>query len=115
MSYFSFCGRAKRMQWWLVAVVGSIVIGIVSGASTTMMADGDDGGGGAIGLIPAVVLSIAFVWAAIATSVRRLHDQDKSGWWYLLSLVPIANIYIFILCGFIGGTAGENRFGAPPA
>ena len=44
---------------------------------------------------------------AIAVSVRRMHDQDRSGWWILC---PIANI-IFL---FIDGTPGSNRFGPDP-
>jgi hypothetical protein len=44
---------------------------------------------------------------AIAVAVRRMHDQDRSGWWILC---PIANI-IFL---FIDGTPGTNRFGPDP-
>ena len=44
---------------------------------------------------------------ALAVSIRRMHDQDRSGWWILC---PIANI-IFL---FIDGTPGPNRFGPDP-
>lgn len=50
----------------------------------------------------------------LAVTVRRLHDQDKSGWWILIGLVPlIGGIWLLILY-FIDGTPGPNRFGPDP-
>lgn len=57
--------------------------------------------------IGALVLSIGF-------AVRRLHDLDKSGWWWLLMLIPLANLGLAIYLLFFAGTIGENRFGEPP-
>ena len=66
-------------------------------------------------------LSEDFFWLAyiglflplLAASVRRLHDKNKSGWWYLMCLVPIANIVIFVwFCQ--RGTIGVNDFGSDP-
>lgn len=50
----------------------------------------------------------------IAPSVKRLHDVDKSGWFYLLILVPFVNLWIIYLLFFKKGTVGENRFGNDP-
>ena len=43
---------------------------------------------------------------------RRSHDFDRSGWFGLLSLVPLVN-FLFL---FVPGTDGENRYGkkTPP-
>jgi uncharacterized membrane protein YhaH (DUF805 family) len=50
----------------------------------------------------------------LAVAVRRLHDQDKSGWWILIGFVPlIGGIWLLILY-FIEGTRGPNRFGPDP-
>lgn len=49
----------------------------------------------------------------IAVGVRRLHDIDASGWWYLLVLVPVVGLIMIIALMFMEGTPGPNRFGPP--
>ena len=58
----------------------------------------------------------ALVWLAIivpmiAVIVRRLHDTDRSGWWYLLMLVPIVGLVVLVFL-LLPGTPGNNRFDA---
>ena len=45
--------------------------------------------------------------------VRRLHDMDMSGWWALLSLVPVLNLpfHLFLYLG--NGSSSMNRYGTP--
>jgi uncharacterized membrane protein YhaH (DUF805 family) len=43
--------------------------------------------------------------------VRRLHDSDRSGFWYFIAFVPfIGGIWLLILL-CMGSTPGPNRFG----
>lgn len=45
----------------------------------------------------------------------RWHDQDRSGWWTLLLLIPIIGaLAVIVMIGFIGSTPGPNRFGNEP-
>ena len=60
-------------------------------------------------------------WAGIATgaaammSVRRLHDIDRSAWWLLVVLVPVAGFcYLAALLVGSHGDVAANRFGSPP-
>jgi uncharacterized membrane protein YhaH (DUF805 family) len=58
--------------------------------------------------------SLAVFIPNLAVAVRRMHDQDKSGWWILIGLVPfIGGIWLLILY-LIDGTRGPNRFGPDP-
>ena len=51
-------------------------------------------------------------YVALAASVKRCHDGDRSGWFLLLWLVPIVGqVWVLIELGFLPGTAGPNRFG----
>jgi uncharacterized membrane protein YhaH (DUF805 family) len=79
---------------------------------------------GAVFYIGAGLLGIwflAILIPSIAVAVRRLHDRDMSGWWYLgviiAGMIPIvgfiANI-AFIVLMFLPGTPGPNRFGPDP-
>ena len=51
---------------------------------------------------------------AISVSVRRLHDIDKSGWWYWVVIIPLLGILILIFFAVQKGTVGANRFGPDP-
>jgi uncharacterized membrane protein YhaH (DUF805 family) len=66
-----------------------------------------------------LLLALSFLWGLfifipnLAVTIRRLHDQDKSGWFYLLAFIPIANIVLLVFM-FLEGTRGPNRFGPDP-
>ena len=55
--------------------------------------------------------NLFILWPVIATSVKRLHDLNKSGWWFLLHIFPLIGLIILeiFLC-FIPGTKGVNEF-----
>ena len=59
--------------------------------------------------------AIVYTVISIAFTVRRLHDTNRSGWWYLLNLVPVVGlILLFIWTVLTPGTPGTNRFGPSP-
>jgi hypothetical protein len=89
-----FMGRATRGEWWGLSILFSVIETVLTVFLVSI---------GAI-LIP-VILSLVIVIPQIAVSVRRMHDLDKSGWWIL---VPV---YGLILCAFVGGTSGRNKYG----
>jgi uncharacterized membrane protein YhaH (DUF805 family) len=73
--------------------------------------------GGIIGdpSIPMILLAIfglAILLPSLAVTVRRLHDQDKSGWWIFITFVPFIGGIWFLVLMCLAGTPGPNRFGA---
>jgi uncharacterized membrane protein YhaH (DUF805 family) len=67
--------------------------------------------------IPALLLglfSLAIFIPNLAVIVRRLHDQDKSGWWFFISFVPIIGGIWLLILYLTDGTPGPNRFGPDP-
>jgi hypothetical protein len=53
--------------------------------------------------------------AGVVVQVRRWHDINASGWWVLLNAIPyLGHAATIIVCGFIPGTRGLNRFGPDP-
>jgi uncharacterized membrane protein YhaH (DUF805 family) len=50
----------------------------------------------------------------LAVSVRRLHDVNRTGWWYLLGFVPLLGAIVLLVWFCTDGTRGPNRFGADP-
>lgn len=106
-NYVTFSGRAPRSEYWwffLFNIAGSVVANIVDIALM-----------GTLGFpIFSIAWTLGLILPAIAVSVRRMHDLDKSGWWIFISLVPILG-FILIIYWFVSrGTEGANRFGADP-
>ena len=66
---------------------------------------------------PISILLVIYVFAVfipgIAVYVRRLHDTGRSGWWFLIILVPFG---VFVLLVFLveDSQADENKYGPNP-
>lgn len=59
-----------------------------------------------------ITLSIHILVLPVA--VRRLHDLNYDGWWASLAIVPFANLWLWVMIGFISGSSGPNDFGDSP-
>lgn len=102
--YVRFDGRASRSEywWWTLAAAGVpavlYIIGAIIGVSTMDKTTGAMGAGGVIFYVIAGLLSLAMIIPSIAVGVRRLHDQNKSGLFYLLVLIPsVGGIIMLVL------------------
>lgn len=102
-NYATFNGRARRSEFWYFALFQVLV------AVATTLIDKALGGS-----IISLIGTIALFLPGLAVSVRRLHDLDKTGWWYLIAFLPIIGglVLLFWFCG--EGTNGDNRFGQDP-
>ena len=115
-NYVNFSGRSSRSAFWwwvLFQIIVSILIGVVEGGGSSQMGGGlmeASYNAGPIGII----WSLANLLPGIAVSVRRMHDIDKSGWWVLISIIPLVGWIIYIVWACQKGTGGANRFGADP-
>ena len=61
-----------------------------------------------------VIFAIASFVPSLAVQIRRLHDQDKSGWFWLINFIPYVGGIIFLVLMCLSGTKGPNRFGDDP-
>ncbi len=108
-NYAVFSGRAARPDFWyfylFTAIVG-IGIGVVEGVIGTA---GVFGGFGVITLI----WSLAIFLPTLGLMVRRLHDADHSGWWFLIAFLPLIGAIVLIVFWATAGTQGDNKYGAP--
>lgn len=52
-------------------------------------------------------------WCLVALCVKRLHDRDHTGWFVLLILVPVADIFFLLYLALWRGEPVANEFGAP--
>lgn len=116
--YADFQGRSTRTEFWLwqISVIVALLVlaGIPMALAGGQQALADPGGAGLLLLIPAVIFVFAALVPSIAVFVRRLHDSDKTGWLFLLSMIPYIGWIFTLIFGFWPGTKGDNRFGPDP-
>jgi uncharacterized membrane protein YhaH (DUF805 family) len=108
--YADFSGRARRKEYWMF-VLFNVIFAMLAALVDVVLANGSQNSPAGIfsGLY-----SLAVFLPGLAVTVRRLHDQDKSGWWYFIQMIPIiGGIWLFILL-VTDGQPASNRFGPDP-
>ena len=121
--YFQFSGRASRKEYWGIYLLVSLACYIVFFIIKNHHFLG-------LKIVYLSVIILFFIGIpSIFVSIRRLHDFNFNGWWFLIiSLFDIwtndffnnitggfiiANIPHFIL-GIVKGTPDANKYGEPP-
>jgi len=88
--YATFEGRALRSEYWyfvLALILATVVAEILD-----------------------AIVALGTIVPSIAVACRRLHDTDRSGWWQLITFVPLIGTIVLIVWLASQGT-GDNRFG----
>ena len=110
--YLTFDGRLNRKPYALrlLCLLGSAIgIGLLAVLILSLIGSNNND----TQIITQIVL-IPFTYSFPLLTIRRLHDLDKSGWFYLVMLVPLINLIFLIYLLFVKGTGGTNRFGSDP-
>lgn len=108
--YAVFSGRARRKEYWyffLFNVLITIVLLVIDGMTGTLNAEAG------IGLLGGIY-ALAVLIPALAVSVRRLHDTDRSGWWLLIMLIPLIGVIVILVFTVQDSKPGENQYGSNP-
>lgn len=103
--YSNFKGRTGRKEfWWFVLV--NIVVGIALSLFSMLLGDQYR--------VLNMLYGIFVLLPSIAITVRRLHDTNRSGWWYLIILILFVGIIWFIVLLTLDSTPGDNKYGPNP-
>jgi uncharacterized membrane protein YhaH (DUF805 family) len=110
--YADFRGRASRTEywWWFGLMFGLNVLGYL----LLLSASEPDELVLAVA-VAYVVVGLATLVPSIAVTVRRFHDQGRSGWWILMAFVPIIGWLLLLAAMVPDSERGPNRWGPPPA
>ena len=104
--YADFKGRTSRRDFWKFILAFGLIF------SALLMFEGPMRGPESHFFSKAfeVIMAIPF----LAIGARRLHDIDRSGWFQLLSLIPVVGSIVMLVFFLKKGTPGPNRFGPAP-
>jgi uncharacterized membrane protein YhaH (DUF805 family) len=102
-NYANFKDRSRRSEYWwwvlayIIAIIAVSIVGGVIGAS----------------MLLSNLLALALLVPNIAVGVRRFHDIGKSGWWLLISLIPVIG-WIAVIYFAAQPSDGPNQYGEGP-
>ncbi|HYW15745.1 MAG TPA: DUF805 domain-containing protein [Allosphingosinicella sp.] len=116
--FAEFSGRSRRTEYWmfflfqiLLGVAFWVLLAIVGGGA--LMSGGDPtalaAAGGAIMIVTALygLVSLALLIPAIAVTVRRLHDTNRTGKW----LLALVGAYVVMLVGTMMAASSPDNPG----
>ena len=109
-NYATFSGRARRKEYWmffLFNVLISLGLGVLDVVAGTYSVEYETG-------FFSGLYSLLVLIPGIAVSVRRLHDTNRSGWWVVISLIPIIGVLVLFVFTCLDSQPGTNRFGVNP-
>ena len=102
--YADFTGRARRTEYWMFTLVNFLISFLLNLVLV----------GTFLGLSFYYIYSLAIFIPSLAVCVRRLHDVGRSGWWYLIGLIPVIGWILLIVWFCTDSQPGANKWGENP-
>jgi uncharacterized membrane protein YhaH (DUF805 family) len=109
-NYANFKGRARRSEYWYFTLMNMIIVIL------TMVLDNVAGltfGSLGYGILYSLYTLAIFI-PGLAVTVRRLHDVGKSGWFFLMILIPLVGGIWLLVLFCTEGEDGTNQYGTNP-
>lgn len=104
--FCDFSGRAARSEFWWWQVFGLIVMTAISFLGFIL--------GDTLVAVMQSIISLALFLPSLGVIVRRLHDINKSGWWFLLWFIPVVGWIILIVWWCKDSDPMPNQYGIVP-
>ena len=100
--YADFEGRATRKEYWMFILFYLILYVVLIVIDSSMES-----------LLLSTIFSLGLLVPSISVAARRLHDTGRSGWWQLISLIPIIGTIVVIIF-LVQDSHEENKYGPNP-
>jgi uncharacterized membrane protein YhaH (DUF805 family) len=105
--YAVFNGRAARPEFWWFVLINVIIAAVINLVVSAI-------GGRNSGQVVSDLYSLAVFLPSLGVGIRRLHDTNRTGWWYLLVFIPIIGWIVLIVFLALASDPGSNNYGPNP-
>ncbi|MEQ8300841.1 MAG: DUF805 domain-containing protein [Hyphomonas sp.] len=116
-NFVQFHGRARRSEYWGYVLFATIfyVAALFVDVMLSLAFYGTDQYGDPIILpILFIVFLLYNILPSLSITIRRLHDQDLSGWMYLISFIPYIGGLILLVFMILDSKPATNKHGPSP-
>jgi len=110
--YAQFSGRSRRKELWMFVLFNTIIATVLYLGGMVTAGQGSSLSTLFFGLY--FIYALAALVPGWAVGARRLHDIGKSGWWWLIALVPLVGAILLIVWWATDGQLGDNQYGPNP-
>jgi uncharacterized membrane protein YhaH (DUF805 family) len=97
----TFRGRASRSAYWWF-ILFTIIVQVALDIIVSRASHGSRSAGEALTAVATIL--------TVALTIRRLHDSNRTGWWWLIGWVPVIGWLILLVFTLLPGSRGPNRF-----
>ena len=111
-NYVNFNGRASRSEYWWFFLF-TMILQFIALPIDIVVLGYDMMDPGAIQIV-GTIAGLALFLPALCVLVRRLHDLGKSGWWFLIALIPFLGIIVLLVFMVTEGEQLPNQYGEVP-
>jgi uncharacterized membrane protein YhaH (DUF805 family) len=102
--YSQFSGRSRRKEYWMFSLYSFAFIILLSIVESLI---------GLSGVISGLY-SLAVLIPSLAVFIRRLHDTNRSGWWFWIALVPLVGPIVLLVLLTQDSQPESNQYGDNP-
>ena len=103
-NYVGFQGRARRKEYWMF-VLFNLIFSIIFAVIEVILG---------LAQYLTYIYALAILLPSLAVAVRRLHDTGRSGWWLLISFVPIIGGIVLLVFECTDSDPNTNKYGTNP-
>ncbi len=104
-------GRSRRRDYWMFTLVNFIITSLLSALIPLLS-------GNKTLFLTAIFLfgiySLLIIVPSVAVTIRRLHDTNRSGYYFFVQFIPLIGTIWFLILMATVGDYGPNKYGADP-
>ena len=102
-NYATFTGRARRKEYWYFVLVQFIILIVAQIIDAILGTE----------FVFYAIVALALFIPSLAAAVRRLHDTGRSGWWFLIAIIPLIGTILLIIWLASDTKQENNQWGQP--
>jgi uncharacterized membrane protein YhaH (DUF805 family) len=109
--YTVFKGRSTRSEYWyftlfnILAILGFGLIDQLMGTFNFYVGYGP----------LSAIYTLAMILPGLGVSIRRLHDTGRSGWWFMITAIPVLGLLVFLYFALLDSDLNPNQYGESPS
>ena len=108
---FVFQGRASRKEYWCFYLFCLVLQTCCATVDFKLISPALE-----YTVFPITLVSVLVLFfPSLAVMVRRFHDTNRSGWYWLIGLIPLVGFILQIIALAQAGTKGDNDYGPAPS
>ena len=100
--FLSTQGRINRQPYIIAALIVGVIEAVIDILANTTQ------------ILALLILLVIPLWMSIMIGIKRCHDRGRSGWFLLIALIPLVNLWLVVELIFLPGTDGSNDYGENP-